>query len=367
MSDKVINVLQVMPEFGLAGAETMCENLCMQLIKDCRFKVTIASLYDIHTAITERLEQNGIEILYLGKKNGLDFSMIKKLTKIMKERKIEVLHTHRYVMQYAIPAAIIARVPVRIHTVHNEASKEQEKGKRILSSLFYRFFKTQSVAISPLIRDTIMEEYGLKKEKIPVVFNGIDLEKCIEKDNYEVTETFRFLHIGRFMEVKNQKLIIEALRDIKAEGYDVAVDFIGGGETEDECKSFAKQLCVNDSIIFYGSQSNVYPFYNKADAFLLPSKYEGMPMTLIEAMGSALPIIAANVGGIPDMIKDGVEGALIHSNVESLKQAMKKIVNDKDLRCKYGKNAKERSSDFSSEKMAEGYKQLYLKRLNCIL
>ena len=364
MDNSTINVLQIMPEFGLAGAETMCENLCMHLNKDPDINLTVVSLYDIHTAITDRMEQNGIEVVYLGKKSGLDFSVIKKLAKIMKERKINVVHTHRYVMQYAIPAAIKAKVPVRVHTVHSEANKEQEKSKRILSSLFYRLFKTQPVAISPLIRDTVMQEYGIKKENIPVVFNGINFDKCIEKNNYQTADTFRFLHIGRFMDVKNQKLIIEAISDIKTEGYNVAVDFVGSGETEAECKLLAEQFGVSDSIVFHGSQSNVYPFYTDADAFLLPSKYEGMPMTLIEAMGSALPIIASKVGGIPDMIKDEVEGVLISADVESLRQAMKAIVDDKDLRCRYGKNAKKRSDEFSSKRMADGYKQIYLNALN---
>ena len=75
---------------------------------------------------------------------------------------------------------------------------------------------------------------------------------------------------------------------------------------------------------------NIYPILQKADIFILPSKYEGMPISLIEAMGSALPIIASNVGGIPDMISDGENGIIISPNANDLADAISRLIKDQD-------------------------------------
>ena len=89
-----MKVLQVMPEFGLAGAETMCENLTYELMK-LGHEVVIISLYTFHSAITERLEASGVKVIYLGKKRGFDINIIFKLRKVMKEEKPDtVSYTH---------------------------------------------------------------------------------------------------------------------------------------------------------------------------------------------------------------------------------------------------------------------------------
>ena len=132
-----MKVIQVMPNFALAGAEIMCENLIYELRRQ-GIEVIAVSFFDEHTAITERLEGNGVKIIYLRKKMGLDFSIIKKLRKVFKQEKPDVIHTHRYAPIYAIPAAILARVKCRVHTVHNVAQKENKKFGRLFNKVFFK-------------------------------------------------------------------------------------------------------------------------------------------------------------------------------------------------------------------------------------
>lgn len=358
ISSRKINVLQVMPEFGLAGAEIMCESLCYELQKSGKYNVYIVSLFEFHSPITKRMEAKGFKIFYIGKSRGLDLKIIIKLARLMAVLNIDAVHTHRYVMQYAIPAAIIARVRVRIHTVHNIAEKEVDFFRQKIASFFYQYCNVTPVSISPLIQHSVMKRYALNAKQTPVVYNGINLDSCIIH-HYDVHAPFRFIHIGRFSKQKNHGTIIEAANRLKASGYSFTINLIGGLGNEEERKREVMDKKLGDVIIFNGCQSNVYPFLNESDCFILPSFYEGMPITLVEAMGCGMPIIASAVGGIPDMIKNGESGILIEPTVDDLVDAMISVMTNNVLREKIGRNALTTSKHFSSEQMFEGYNKLY--------
>lgn len=353
-----------MPEFGLAGAEIMCETLAYNLHNSGIYNVIVVSLYDYRSPITERLENFGIKVLYLGKKQGLDLVTIGKLIKIMRLYNIKIVHTHRYVMQYAIPAAIIARVPVRVHTVHNIANKEVDKSRRKMAKVFYKFFHVKPVSISPIITDTISAEYNLNASEIPMVFNGTNLKKCLVKTTYDAGTVFQFIHIGRMSYQKNHELILRVAAKLKESGISFIINLVGGGEKEFEIKNLVKSLKIEDCINFCGLQSNVYSFLNQSDCFILPSRYEGMPVTLVEAMGCAMPIIASAVGGVPDMIEDEVSGLLIKPTEDALYNAMLKMISSqKSYRESLGYNALLKSKEFSDTNMTKGYMSIYDEQL----
>lgn len=354
--------MQIIPEFGLAGAETMCESLIYQLEASGEYDIYAVSLYNFHSAITKRLENGGIKVIFIDKKKGFDISTIGKLLKVMKQYKIDIVHTHRYVMQYAIPAAVMANVPIRVHTVHNVATKEVNSIRRKLHFFFFKYFHVIPVSISPIIQKTIMKEYGMKLEQNPIVFNGIDLSKCIIKESYVASTPFRFIHIGRFTPQKNHGVILESIAQIKRDGYNVHLDLLGCGEKENECKEFVKKRKLDNEVTFCGLQENIYPFMNMADCFILPSVYEGMPITLIEAMGCGMPVIVSRVGGVPDMIKNEHTGLIINPTAEELVASMKRIIDNDYLREKLGRNAQIKSNTFSAKNMCNGYISIYKKK-----
>lgn len=355
------NVIQIMPEFGLAGAERMCENLVYELLKTGNYNVIVVSLYDYHSSITEELENKGIKVFYLGKSKGFDFRIIFKLAHIMKCEHIDIVHTHRYVMQYAIPAAIISGVKTRIHTIHNVAHKEVDSLRQKLAYFFYKYCHVVPVSISPIVQKTVIERYGLEAEKTPIVYNGIDLNRCVIKNNYSTKDVFRFVHVGRFVPQKNHEIIIKAALKLKSENYKFEIFLVGVGGNDIKYQQQVHKLGLDSVVTFCGLQSDIYPFLSSSDCFILPSLFEGMPVTLIEAMGCAMPIIASNVGGIPDMIENDFSGLIIQPNTEDLVAAMKTIIANEALRSKLGKNALISSKKFSSENMCKGYLSLYIK------
>ena len=214
------------------------------------------------------------------------------------------------------------------------------------------------VALSPEVKRSIVSFYGIDGKNIPVIYNGTDLSHCIPKLHYH-RDGLQLLHIGRFNEQKNHKGLLEAFSLIRREIPESHLELIGDGVLRKEMERFAEELGVLEAVSFLGSRDNVYPHLHQADVFLLPSKFEGMPMTIIEAMGTGLPIVASAVGGVPDMLTNEESGLLVSSEPERIAEAVIRLSRDEALRECLGRKAKQESQRFSAEHMARSYCAVY--------
>ena len=353
-----MNIALIIPVLDLGGAETMCENLAYSLDK-LGHKVIVISLYSKQTPIASRLIEKGIQVKFLKKKQGLDLSLFFRLAALLKKERVNVIHTHIYAIKYGVFAAMLSGVKIRIHTVHNVAEKEAGKAARLLNNYFFKRCGVIPVALSELIRESIVKEYGIKMEKIPVVFNGIDLSNCIPKTEYGNDSEFIILNIARFSQQKNHKGLIEVFEKFNKTHPNSRLWLIGEGSLKDSIRKQVKEAQLENKVEFLGVQSNVYQFLNKADIFVLPSKYEGVPMTIIEAMGTGLPIIASDVGGIPDMLENNFSAILTAVDSTETEIALEHIYYDQILRERLGKNARIQSNRFSSTVMGKKYLEIY--------
>lgn len=125
-----------------------------------------------------------------------------------------------------------------------------------------------------------------------------------------------------------------------------------------EIEEYVAENNLIESVKFLGLQSNVYGYLHDADMFTLPSNYEGVPISLIEAMGTGLPIVATTVGGVPDML-DNNNAVLTDLNVSNIAAAFEKYYLSAELRCWHGQNAYKRSAFFSAETMCKSYMSVY--------
>lgn len=354
-----MKILQVIPYFCFGGAETMCENLTYALRK-LGHEVCVVSLYHERTPISRRMEEAGVRILYLDKKFGMDVSMVPKLTKIMKQEKPDAVHTHLDVVKYAAAAAKLAGVKKCVHTVHNVAEKEAEGLARRINHVYFRLGLAKPVALSPQVQQTIAQVYSVEIGGIPVIYNGVDLSRCLPKEGYEASKPVRLLHIGRFNEQKNHAALLRSFRKVLQKYPDTRLELLGDGELFEETRRYAQELGIAEKVQFHGSQSNVYPYLQNADIFLLPSDYEGMPMTIIEAMGTGLPVLATAVGGVPDMIEQEKSGLLVPCDENAVCEACCRLISDPELRQRLGQQARQDSLRFSAEHMAKEYCRLYV-------
>jgi len=357
-----MKVMQIIPNFDLAGAETMCENLIYELSKR-GVSVIAVSMYSYETSITKRLEKAGVDIRYLGKKKGLDLRVFWRFLVLFLKEKPDVVHTHLYACKTAMLMAILARVKIRVHTVHNIAERESNYLSRRINKILFKWFDVVPVALSEEVQKTVAIEYKIKAGNIPVIYNGINLDKCRKKQSYSSKSKFKVLHIGRFSEQKNHKMIIEAFYCFLKIYPNAELHLIGDGETKVIIEKYVEDHSISDHVKLLGKHGNVYPFLSDADVFILPSKYEGMPMTLIEAMGTGLPIIATAVGGVPDMLTNGKDALLIDVSKEQFIRALKRLAEDEKLRQSLGEEAWITAHKFSASCMAEKYLKIYRRNI----
>lgn len=353
-----MKIIQVIPLLDLAGAETMCENLTNGLLK-LGHEVTVVSLYNYQSPITERMQGNGINIVYLNKRNGIDVSTIFKLIKVFKEYEPDVVHSHLYAGKYAHIAASLCRIPGKVYTIHSIATKEAGRLNRLFNRFLFKHCNVIPVALSGEIQKSVMIEYGMESVFTPVVFNGVPMEKCHKKKDYAGNK--KLLHVGRFATAKNHEVLVKSIANLVESGHEVQLDLYGQGELEEATKDLVKKLHMENNIKFCGLTDDIYSIMEQSDIFVMPSIYEGMPMTLIEAMGTGMPILASNVGGIPDMIENEKSGLLCEPTVDGVVRGLERLIESEEDRKRYGENAIISSEKFSADKMAKDYYKIYVK------
>lgn len=349
-----MRILQLIPNLGMGGAEKVCETLTYELVK-LGHTVTVVSLYNEETIISQRLIDNGVKVVFLNKKSGLDFNCIKELKELYKRIKPEVIHTHLYAFKYAVLSTVFSKIKI-VHTVHSVASKERDK-KAL--RLFGKLKRVTIVGLSSEVMNTIAEEFGLKKDNIPIVLNGVNFEKCIVKMNYGLSSENTIIHVGRYSIPKNHIELLKAMKILHSQYPTWKLMLVGDGELREKIRSFIAENNMTDYVVEKGVTDNVYPLLAKADIFILPSIYEGIPMTVLEAMGTALPIIASNVGGIPDLINEK-NGLLIENpTAENIVNSLQVMIQSEELRESLGRQALADSKKYCSREMARKYIQIY--------
>lgn len=357
-----MKIVQVMPEFALAGAEIMCENLTYELVQ-AGHEVVVVSMYTMHTPITDRLEAFGVKVEYLDKKTGFDFSVFRKLKRLFKKEKPDVVHTHRYSILYAMPMAILCGVKRKIHTVHNVAQKENGKLARRINNILFKYFSVTPVALSKIIQDTVVEEYKISPKKVPIVLNGMPLDKFKIKTDYSFGKNINIIHVGRFQEQKNHVGLVNAFEIVHEKCPKAILNLYGEGPLFLEIKKLVADKNLEDCIVLHGTTDDIASKLAQNDIFCLPSNYEGIPMTLIEAMASAMPIVATAVGGIPDMLEDGKDALVCENSYVNVSECIMHIINDEKFRASLGANALYKAKLFSASKMSDDYVQVYVSQI----
>ena len=347
-------ILEVIPAFRIGGAEMMIKDLALELNKNN--EVVIITFEKVDSFLEKAIINSRIKWFCLNKKKGFDFKLLFKLRKIIKQINPDVIHTHLTSFEYVYLASLFSKYPI-YHTVHNLAEKEVNGSRFVLRRKFYKSNRVCFVAISNKVKESIFSKYKTKKS-IPLIYNGIQLDKLSLKKNYKISEKFKIILIGRLVEQKNHKSLIEISKLLSKENVDHEIDIYGDGPLFNELQTMIKENGV--PINLEGEVKDVYLKISNYDLFLMTSLWEGMSITLIEAMGSSMPIVATDVGGNLEMLDDGC-GEISSIDTKDIYNKIIKVYNFSDEERKLvGLKANARSKNlFSSEEMAKQYLRLF--------
>lgn len=358
-----LRVLHIIPDLREGGAERLVMNLLGAFDRN-QLGVAVVSLYpESRTFFERKTKQQGLKVFFLNKHPGPDPLIIFRLYRHFKAFSPDVVHTHLYVLPYALIPTLLCRVPVRLHTVHNVAQMEVEGWRKLFHWVAFRFARFIPVAVCDYVAKTVQAVYGITP---PVIYNGIFLENfplqpsATTKNREEVV----LLHIGRFVPQKNHLLLLEAFSLVVKEAERTLLWLVGDGPLRLRVERKAKELGLRDKVRFLGLREDIPQLMAESDIFVLSSDWEGAPLTVLEAMASAKPIVATAVGGVPELVEDGKTGVLVPSgNAEALSQTILHLIRNRNFRQTMGEFARKRALEqFSITNTARGYEGLYIFR-----
>ena len=230
---------------------------------------------------------------------------------------------------------------------------------------------TRLIAVSPEVRDDLVALKVARPEKFLVIRLGIELDERVELDEALRAETRRVLGIaperfvvgwiGRMTSIKNTDVVLRAFGALRERGIDAVLCLIGDGPDRNGLEHAAHDLALMRHCLFLGYQEDVARFYCAFDCFLLASENEGTPVTIIESLAAGRPVVATRVGGVPDVVEDGVDGFLAEPHdVDGLAERLERLARDPVLRAEMGRRGRERAlSRYAVDRLVADVDALY--------
>ena len=352
--NKIINVLHIIETLDIGGAECVVADIVNNL--PCNVKSFVCCFKNTGE-VASRIKPN-VEIFSLDKKEGNSLNIPFRLAKIMREKKIDAIHTHNWgVFCESVFAAVLARVPVRIHMAHGGLLAHSntflgwlKKRIRRLTEYTAALFCDKIIAVSEDLKRILIQEVGIAEQKIIVVRNGIKInpvdhstQESIYTQHGRNKNEFIICFIGRLAAVKNIPFLISALVEICALQPRVKLLVVGDGPEKNALINLVNVSRLTENVFFLGARNDVKNILSICDLFVLPSLSEGVSISLLEAMSMRVPVVATNVGGNAEVIINGETGILVESNdLCGLISAIQRIINNPEERKSYIEKAYQR-------------------------
>ncbi len=288
------------------------------------------------------------------------FSVL-RLVRLIRRLRPHILHTHTAkagaIGRLAAVLSGPARPPIVVHTFHGHVLhgyfdpvktavfRNVERGLARVT--------TRLVAVSPEVRDELVDLGVAPREKFSVIRLGIDLDGRITHGDGDSSELRRQFGvppdafvvgwIGRMTAIKHVPDVLAAFRRLRELGVDARLCLVGDGPEREAIEQRAHELGVSRHMLFLGYQRDVAPYYAFFDTLLLPSGNEGTPVVAIESLAAGTPVVATRVGGVGDVVEDGVDGLLVPvGDIEAIANALERLARDPDLRTRMGQSGRER-------------------------
>ncbi len=257
------------------------------------------------------------------------------LLRIFHKLKPDVVVTHLWFSNViGRIAAILTRVKTIISFEHNVYDTVKSRRQFALDR-FLALRTTRIVAVSEAVAHSLAR-HGISGSRVTVLLNAINIKRFTEIDRnvirnkFGISENeFIFLFAGRLTHQKGVDILLSAFKDV-TQG---TLYIVGDGEDRDKLHDLSKQIGIDSRVKFLGIRHDMPELYKITDVFVLPSRWEGLVIVMMEAMASGLPIIASRIDGMNELVEEGRNGILISpENISELSEAMRTLLTDRSRR-----------------------------------
>lgn len=351
-------VVLVVPSFGVGGAENMVCQLAKEINAD-KYDVQILCLSPKqHTLFEQELQDGHIDVTYLNNVGKLSLKTVFLVWRFLSQFKPDIIHTHLHASLYVFPWLSVHSTKC-LHTIHSTPKFEFSPRLIKLMGKLYRYKRVIPVAISKRIKEEASHLYKLPPNEIELIVNPVNIAK-FQRISITNKDSIRFINVARLEPIKNQRLLLKAFSNIHRELPNATLFIVGDGSERSALEDYATSLGIQKKVFFTGNIGNVEDFLSSSDIFVLTSIYEGLPLSILEAMASGLPIISTNVGGIADVIFDN--GILVESeDLQGLSEAMLELSRDHEKRKRMSMSSLESVKAYDISQVTRSYEELYTK------
>ena len=368
-----LRVLLVIKCLGYGGAERLLVDMMAAGDRE-RLHCEVAYVLRDQDALVPALVAGGTPVYALGATQNADLRWLAALRQLLVRGHYDVVHFH---LPYAaaLGQLVVASVPrsVRpgvVYTEHSLWDRARLANRALLRASMSR--GERLVAVSQASYDALPAPL---RRRATIVVHGVDLSRSdsLIARRAELRDGVRselgvgddellFMTVANLRPEKGYDVLLTAARSIADNGLPIRIAAVGRGPLGTSLRARHRDLALGDRFQFLGQRDDVLQLLAGADAFVLASLHEGLPVVLMEATSMGLPIVASSVGGVPQILEDGVDALLVPpGDPGSLVDAMKRLAADPELRAELGRQAKLRSSMFDIAEASRAVGDIYLQ------
>lgn len=370
-------VLHVVYRFDVGGLENGVVNLINHMPAGA-YRHAIVSLTEI-TDFRRRIVRDDVEFIALNKPPGHGVWMYPKLYRLMTQLRPAIVHTRNLAALEAVVPAWLAGVPLRIHGEHGRDVSDLDGSNRKYQWMrrLYRPFVSHFIALSRDLERYLRDKIDVPAGDVTRLCNGVDTERffpaqpraTIAGCPFETGEHWLIGTVGRMQQVKNQPMLarafVQALQMRPELRRRLRLVLVGDGPLKAQCEAILAEAGVGDLAWLPGERRDVADVMRGLDCFALPSLAEGISNTILEAMASGLPVVATDVGGNADLVRDEVTGRIVPAaDAASMADALVQLASDLGSAAAMGRAGREDAERlYSLQAMVSNYQQVYDRQL----
>jgi glycosyltransferase involved in cell wall biosynthesis len=361
-SDVPLRIALMIECDGPGGAELMI----LELAKELRARghtVLPVGLSNGTGWLGARFVAAGFEPASFELTRPLDLAAVRALTSILRDFRADVVHSHEFTM--AIYGAAAAKRARARHVITMHGGLYYATAWRRRAALRWAMRRSAAlIGVSDATASALQRNLGIARSKLHVVPNGIPLRTGVRarlrSELALAPGELLIVSVGNLYAVKGHAVLIDALATLRDRaGWRLAI--AGRGEEEPRLRAQAATASIGDRVHLLGFRDDVADILAAGDVFTMPSLSEGLPLALVEGMSFGLPVVVTGVGGVPEVVTDGVEGLIVPpSDPGALATALAELLQNASRRQQMGAAARTRAvRDYALSTMADRYERLY--------